>query len=55
MFNCKQANLMTGAVNLSMHTINTRPAGASAVLLLYMLAVCVLASVLQQKHIRIKL
>ncbi|CAI5731489.1 unnamed protein product [Peronospora destructor] len=49
------ANLMTGVVNLSMHTIHATPAIACAVLLLYMLAVCVLASVLQQAHIRIKL
>ncbi|OWZ05110.1 hypothetical protein PHMEG_00022866 [Phytophthora megakarya] len=49
------ANLMTGAVNLSMHTINTAPTIASGVLLLYMLAVCVLASLLQHAHIRIKL
>ncbi|KAE9014571.1 hypothetical protein PF011_g7983 [Phytophthora fragariae] len=49
------ANLMTGAVNLSMHTINTSAAVASAVLLLYMLAVCMLASVLQHAHIRVKL
>ncbi|KAL3668389.1 hypothetical protein V7S43_006478 [Phytophthora oleae] len=49
------ANLMTGAVNLSMHTINTSPDVASGVLLLYMLAVCVLASLLQHVHIRIKL
>ncbi|CAH0488366.1 unnamed protein product [Peronospora farinosa] len=49
------ANLMTGAVNLSMHTINASPVIASTVLLFYMLAICVLASVLQQAHIRIKL
>eukprot|EP00644_Phytophthora_capsici_P007212 jgi/Phyca11/7796/fgenesh1_pm.PHYCAscaffold_22_\ len=49
------ANLMTGAVNLSMHTINTSPDIASAVLLMYMLVVCVLASLLQHAHIRIKL
>jgi len=46
---------MTGAVNLSMHTINASPAIASGVLLLYMLAVCVLASVLQHAGVRIKL
>lgn len=46
---------MTGAVNLSMYTINTSTGVASAVLLLYMLAVCILASVLQYAHIRIKL
>ncbi|KAL4159591.1 hypothetical protein PRNP1_000168 [Phytophthora ramorum] len=49
------ANLMTGAVNLSMHTINTEPAIACAVLLAYMLVVCVLASVLQHAGVRIKL
>ncbi|KAG7393413.1 hypothetical protein PHYPSEUDO_009617 [Phytophthora pseudosyringae] len=49
------ANLMTGAVNLSMHTINTGPGVASGVLLAYMLAACTLASVLQHMHIRIKL
>ncbi|CAI5732603.1 unnamed protein product [Hyaloperonospora brassicae] len=49
------ANLMTGAVNLSMHTIDTEPIGAAAVLLVYMLVVCVLASVLQHAHVRIKL
>ena len=46
---------MTGAVNLSMYTIHIKPAGASVVLLFYMLVVCVLASVLQHSHIRIKL
>ncbi|RQM15597.1 hypothetical protein DD237_003517 [Peronospora effusa] len=51
----RMANLMTGAVNLSMHTINASPVIASTVLLFYMLAICVLASVLQQAHIRIKL
>ncbi|KAF1790247.1 GWT1 protein [Phytophthora cactorum] len=49
------ANLMTGGVNLSMHTINTSPVVASGVLLLYMLVVCVLASVLQHANVRIKL
>ncbi|KAG7399587.1 hypothetical protein PHYBOEH_008582 [Phytophthora boehmeriae] len=49
------ANLATGAVNLGMHTINTSPAVASGVLLLYMLAVCVLASVLEYAGVRIKL
>ena len=46
---------MTGAVNLSMHTIDTQPIGAAAVLLVYMLVVCLLASVLQHAHVRIKL
>ncbi|CAH0483088.1 unnamed protein product [Peronospora belbahrii] len=49
------ANLITGGVNLSMHTINATPARASMVLLLYMLIICILATVLEYAHIRIKL
>ncbi|KAI9905667.1 hypothetical protein PsorP6_013768 [Peronosclerospora sorghi] len=49
------ANLITGVVNLSMHTINTNSVNASVVLLLYMLAICVLASLLQQTNVRVKL
>lgn len=46
---------MTGAVNLSMRTIEASPAMASLVLGAYMLAVSVLATVLEHKQIRIKL
>lgn len=49
------ANLTTGAVNLSMHTISSSTIAASGVLVAYMFAVCVLASVLQYTTIRIKL
>ncbi|GAB9469193.1 hypothetical protein Gpo141_00006479 [Globisporangium polare] len=49
------ANLMTGAVNLSTRTIEASPLVASLVLGAYMLAVSVLATVLEHKQIRIKL
>jgi hypothetical protein len=50
-----QANLATGAVNLSMRTIEASESTASAVLALYMLAVCALATILERMHVRIKL
>lgn len=49
------ANLMTGAINLSMHTINSSPEVSCGVLLTYMLIISVVATMLQHINIRIKL
>ncbi|DAZ95884.1 TPA: hypothetical protein N0F65_009086 [Lagenidium giganteum] len=49
------SNLATGAINLSMKTIYASNATASAVLFVYMLAMCGLAAVLEKYQIRIKL
>ncbi|TDH72124.1 hypothetical protein CCR75_004555 [Bremia lactucae] len=49
------ANLMTGAINLSMHTINSSPEVSCGVLLTYMLLISVVATMLQHINIRIKL
>ncbi|CEG39691.1 gpi-anchored wall transfer protein [Plasmopara halstedii] len=49
------ANLMTGAINLTVDTISANTFVSSGILIVYMLAVCVLASALQHANIRIKL
>lgn len=50
-----QANLLTGATNLNMRTIEASPFVATCVLSAYMFAVSALATVLEVRGIRIKL
>lgn len=49
-----QANLLTGAVNMSMHTIFVAPAKAFATLLLYMAVLVGCMGVADKKKLRLK-
>ena len=51
---CCQANLMTGAINLSMRTLCASDPLATCIIFTYMVAVCVAALALHMHNITLK-